>query len=200
MRQYLVTKIFIFFFMASKSQTNTYDSVVNRLQFHVFTDNVDTCIFPFLKRCVPVLASEPKPSGGGWTMYPPGPVPTPQDGLLSIKVAQHPALQSKHSGARFDILTQEWEDGRPGIRALRVWFYFDRKIDAETALKTLVNMFKAANTKTKVVRHPESQTAMLYEKGEEDWISAKLILQKGKENNPKFNILFTYGSDSGEPW
>lgn len=130
-------------------------------------------------------------------MYPRGPVPTPQDGLLSIKVAQHPSLQCKHSGARFDILTQEWEDGRPGIRALRVWFYFDRKTDAETALKTLVDMFKAANTSTKLIRQPESQTAMLYENGKEDWGSAKLTLQKGKEGNPKYTILLLMARTTG---
>ena len=186
--------------MASQGQTNNFDSVVNRLQFHVFTDNADTCILPFLKRCVPILAIAPKPNGGGWTMYPPGPIPTPQDGLLSIKVAQHPSLQCKHSGARFDILTQEWEDGHLGIRALRVWFYFDSKTEAEIALKTLVGMFKAANTKAKVIRQSETQTAMLYENGNEDWVSAKLTLQKGKGSNLKHNILFTYGSDNGEPW
>ncbi len=41
---------------------------------------------------------------------------------------------------------------------------------------------------------------MLYENRDEDWVSAKLILQKGKEDNPKYSILFTYGSDDGEPW
>jgi hypothetical protein len=200
MRRFLVTSIFIFSFMVSQSQTNTFDSVVNKLQFHVFTDNVDTCVLPFLKRCVPVLAQRPEPTKGGWTMYPPGPIPTPQDGLLSIKVAQHPSLRSKHSGARFDIMTQEWEDGRPGIRALRVWFYFDRKADADTALKNIVEMFKKANTKTKVIRQPDSQTVVLYENADEDWVSVKLILRKEKQDKPKYNILFVYGSDNGEPW
>lgn len=186
--------------MASQSQTNNFDSVVNRLQFHVFTDNPDSCVLPFLKRCVPVLAQKPQPAKGGWTMYPPGPVPTPQDGLLSIKVAQHPFLHYKHSGARFDILTQEWEDGRPGIRALRVWFYFDQKADAKTALKALLEMFKAANAKTKVIRQTDNQTAMLYEKEKEGGCSAKLILRKEQEPNPKYNILFAYGSDDGEFW
>lgn len=186
--------------MASQSQTSTFDSVVNKLQFHVFTNNVDTCVLPFLKRCVPILSEARPPTKGGWTMYPTGPIPMPKDGLLSIKVKQHPSLHCKHSGARFDILTQEWEDGPPGIRALRVWFYFDRKTDADMALKALVEMFKAANTMTKVIRQPESQTAMLYESANEDWVSAKLILRKEKERKSKYCILFSYGSDNGEPW
>jgi hypothetical protein len=97
-------------------------------------------------------------------------------------------------------LTQEWEDGRPGIRALRVWFYFDRKVDADTALKILVKMFKAVNTKAKVIRQAENQTAMLYENANEDWVSAKLTLRKEKQDKPKYSILFSYGSDNGEPW
>jgi hypothetical protein len=184
--------------MTSQGQTNKFDNVVNALQFHVFTDSPDSCVLPFLKRCAPVLASKPK-SLGGWTMYPPGPAPIPQQGLLSIKVAQHPALHCGHSGARFDILTQEWQDGTPGISALRVWFYFNRKADADKAFKTLVEMFKAANTRTNILRHADSQEAMLYE-DEKNWISAKLLSQKGKEKDFKYNILFTYGSDNGEPW
>ena len=200
MRRYLVINIFLFFFMASKSQTNGFDSVVNRLQFHIFTDNPDTCVLSFLKRCVPVLAEKPQPTKGGWTMYPPGPVPTPQDGLLSLKVVQHPSLQCKHSGARFDIMTQEWEDGRPGIRNLRVWFYFDRKTDADTALKALVAMFKAANTKAISISQPEGRTIMLHETGENAWQSAKLFLRKEKGDKLRYTILFAYGLDSGELW
>jgi hypothetical protein len=200
MRGHLLTSIFIILSMASHSQTNAFDSVVNRLQFHVLTNNPDICVLPFLKRCVPVLASEPEQSDGGWTAYPPGPLPTPQDGLLSIRVAQHPSLYSTHSSARFDILTQEWPDGRPGIRALRVWFYFDRKEDAETALKALMKMFKAADAKATLIRQSENQTAMLYEKGKEDWCAAKLTLRKEKELKPKYSILFTYGADNGDTW
>ena len=186
--------------MASKGQTNQFDSVVNSLQFHVFTDNPDSSILPFLKRYLPFLASEPKSAGGGWTIYPPGPVPIPQDGLLSIKVAQHPSLHCKHSGARFDILTQEWIDGLPGIKAMRVWFYFDSKPNAETALKTLTDMFKAVNTKTKEVSQTGLKTVMLYENEAGNWVSAKLILKNKAEASPKYSILFTHGSDNGDPW
>lgn len=186
--------------MALQSQTNTFDTVVNKLQFQVFTNNVDTCVLPFLKRCVPVLAEKPQPSNGGWTMYPPGPILMPRDGFLSIKVAQHPSLLSKHSGARFDILTQEWEDGRPGIKALRVWFYFDLKADADAALQTLVEMFKAVNTKVTVLRQPEVQTVILNETGKDAWQWAKLTLRREKDDKPKYNILFSYGSDEGESW
>jgi hypothetical protein len=200
MRLSLITSIFLFLFMTSQSQTNKFDSVVNKLQFHIFTDNPDTCVLPFLKRCVPVLASKPELGGGGWTMYPPGPIPTPQDGLLSIKVAQHPSLHSKHSGSRFDIFTQEWPDGRPGIKGFRVWFYFDRKADAETAFKSLVEMFKAVDTKATVIRRTQGQTAMLYESGKGAWQKTKLILRKEKEVNPKYSILFSYGSHDGELW
>ena len=186
--------------MAGKSQANSFDSVVNQLQFHILTDKVDTCVLPFLKRCVPVLAKKQEPFIGGWTMYPPGPVPTTQDGLLSIKVAQHPALRSKHSGARFDILTQEWEDGRPGIKGLRVWFYFDNKADADTAIIKIIDMFKKANTKAQAIRHPDSQTAILFENSNENWVSAKLFLRKEKLGKSKYNILFVDGSDELDLW
>ena len=184
--------------MTCQGQTNKFDNVVNALQFHVFTDSPDSCVLPFLKRCAPVLASKPK-SVGGWSMYPPGPAPIPQQGLLSIKVAHHPALHCVHSGARFDILTQEWQDGTPGISALRVWFYFNRKADADKAFKTLVEMFKAANTTVKMITEKDVQVAMLND-DTEDWVSAKLILQRGRERDPKYNILFTNGFDNGASW
>jgi hypothetical protein len=200
MKRYLASSIFIFFFMTSQSQTNTFDSVVNRLQFHILTDNPDTCVAAFLKRCVPVLASKPKSKSGGWTSYSSEPIRMPQAGLLSIKVAQHPSLQCKHSGARFDILTEEWPNGHPGIKAFRVWFYFDNKADAQTALKRLVEMFEVTKTKVALIRKPESQTAMLYENEKDTWTSAILTLRKEKGLNPKYSILFTYSTDNGEPW
>ena len=186
--------------MVSKGQANNFDSVVNSLQFHVFTDNPDSCVLPFLKRCMPILARKPKSVGGGWTTYPPGPVPIPQDGLLSIKITQHPSLHCKHSGARFDILTQEWRDGAPGIKELRVWFYFDSRIDAEMALKTLTGMFKAVNAEATVMRQSKLQTIILHETGKDAWQLAKLTLRKEKEDKPKYSILFSYGSEDGEPW
>lgn len=138
MKKYLVTNMFVFLFMTSQSQTSQFDSIVNKLQFHIFTDHPDTCVLSFLKRCVPVLSQKLQPTNGSWTMYPPGPIPTPQDGMLSIKLPQHPSLFYKHCGTRFDILTQEWESGNPGIKALRVWFYFDKEADAKTALNGLI--------------------------------------------------------------
>jgi hypothetical protein len=186
--------------MVSQSQSDNFESVVNKLQFHVFTANPDSCVLPFLKRCVPVLAEEPKSIKGKWTMYSPESLLIPQDGLISINVAQHPSLHCTHSSSRFDVLTQEWQDGSIGIKALRVRFYFNSKAEAEMALKTIVNMFKAANTGTKEINQTEMHSVMLYENQDEDWVSAKLILKSEHEGGSRYSILFIYGSDNGQPW
>lgn len=61
-------------------------------------------------------------------------------------------------------------------------------------------MFKAANTKTTMVREPEVQTVSLHEMGEDAWQKAKLTLRKEKGDEPKYSTLFSYGSDNGEDW
>lgn len=93
--------------------------------------------------------------------------------MHAIRVAKHPILNCPHAGARFDILTQEWQDSMPGIKAFRVWFYFNRKTDAEKAFNILLAMVKAINAKTKIIRQADYPIAMLYENQTEDWDSTK---------------------------
>lgn len=61
-------------------------------------------------------------------------------------------------------------------------------------------MFKVAEVKATFVRQTDYQMVTLKETGKDGWQSVKLILQKGLEPSLKYNILFTYGSDTGEPW
>ena len=185
--------------MAKRRKIKPFDKVVSKLHLHILTNKTDKSILPFVKRCVPVLASEPKTSPGGWTAYPPGPVPIPQYGLHSIKLLQHPSLKTKHSSSRFDILTTEWPHGRPGIRTIRVWFYFNLKIEADEAMTSLLDMFKAVKTKIKTYRQSGIKIIRLYEEGHE-LHSASLIMRKEKVVDANYSILFALGSDNGEPW
>src|SRR5262245_13160460 len=84
-----------FLYVRAEAQANKFDSVWDALAFNIYTGRPDSAVLPFLKNHFPYLAKRPEP--GGWTMYPPGPIPVPQYGMHSLRVAKHPFIKTEHS-------------------------------------------------------------------------------------------------------
>jgi len=80
--RFVILPLLYFLCMDAQAQASKFDSLWDELTFNIYTDTPDSVVLPFLKNHFPYLAKTPEP--GGWTMYPPGPVPTPQRGMHSL--------------------------------------------------------------------------------------------------------------------
>jgi hypothetical protein len=184
--------------MPAKSQVSMFDSLWNKLTFNIYTGKPDSVVLSFLKNHFPYLAKTPEP--GGWTVYPPGAVEIPQHGMHSLRVTRHPFIETEHSGARLDLLTQEWKEGPPGIEGSRVWIYFHTKSQLETARMQLIKEFQAIGAYISPLSKTKPEKLNIKEGQEEDkWKSLSIITEKKSARN-QYSMLILFYDDQGEAW
>jgi hypothetical protein len=183
--------------MVAIARNRRFDILWHALMFNVYTGTPNPIILPFLKNHFPYLAKHPEPAG--WTMYPPGPVIIPQHGMHSLRVDRHPFIKAKHTGARIDLLTQEWKEGPPGLEAIRIWIYLDSKAQAKAACNQIVKKFRNIGAQTKRLSYTNKETITIKDPDEDHRESLTIILKKASKPN-EYSILILSSGDKGDPW
>lgn len=188
--------VLCFLSMKINAQEDKFNNLLDSLMFNIYSGTPDSIVLPFLKNHFPYLVKQPGP--GGWTIYPPGPHPDPQSGMHSIRVEKHPFIKSNHTGARLDLLTQEWPKGPSGIQSTRIWIYFDDKRFADSTCNEIINKFR------RIGAHIEYSTDNNIEKinikgNASDEEYQYVVLKKMSQEN-KHSILILFNYDTGESW
>jgi len=96
-----------------------------KMFFNIFNHNPDSSVYDFIKKYFPIYTEEPYQ--GGWTMYPPGPMPVYQITMHSLLFTKHPYFDAKFKEGRLDLLSKEKEGEGPGLTDFHLWFFFDNK-------------------------------------------------------------------------
>lgn len=200
--RWLLRSVFLsllFLSMDAKAQTDKFYDYYEQLTFHIYTGKPDSAVLPFLKNHFPYLAKTPEP--GGWTIYPPGVKKEPKKGLHSLLLDIHPFIKTQHTGARLDLITQEWEDGPPGIEHTRIWVYFNSRSLAEKAREEVVQQFRDCGTNIQFSNKDDKKiTIDRVVPKEEDFFHDMYIFMKKDSNEKQYCLLFTFGDDNGDDW
>jgi len=199
----IMIRIFLFLlFLAAprfaSAQTDAFNALYNGLLFNMYSGEPDSIVVPFLKIHFPYLVN--KTESGSWVIYPPANTDKVQRGFHSVNIDQHPMIKQAHSGARFDIFSQEWPAGNPGIEKTRVWLIFPDAKAAQLVYDSLITAFRNSNARIAYdTVNKERRTRIQPGLAEEDSISLSLIIKKMSAPD-RYAILFLFMGDKGEPW
>lgn len=182
--------------MSINAQEEKFNNLSDSLMFNIYSGAPDSIILPFLKNHFPYLTKHPEP--GGWTMYPPEPRPNPQPGMHSLLVEKHPFIKSKHTGARLDLLTQEWPEGASGIQHIRIWIYFDDKRFADSTCNQIVIKFRRIGAYIEYSIDNKIEKINIKKNASDEEYQSVVIKKMSSEN--KHSILILFNDDTGESW
>ena len=197
--RFLSLVLLCFLNIEANAQNDKFDTLMNALMFNVYTDAPDSTVLPFLKNHFPYLAKHPKVTGE-WTIYPPGPLPVPRKAMHSLRVEKHPFIKGGHTGARLDILSQEWTDGPPGIEHIRVWIYFSNKRQADSARNYIISESRSIGAHIdRLIKSDIEKITIKKSANEEQWESFSLVLKKTPLTN-EYSILILFYDDDGKSW
>jgi len=162
--------------------------------FNILIGKPDSCVYDFVKKYFPAFTEPPKP--GGWTMYPPGPLPKLTYSIHSIKFSTHPYFDTKFREGRLDILASEQKEAEhPGMSDLQLWFMFDNKTDAQGAFVKLCEMFESTSKSKKVFERNGKKVAEYSDQPIFDYLSSvQFILTKDELFDGKYKLFFRMGS------
>jgi hypothetical protein len=195
---YILILFLGFHSLSVNAQAEKFDSIQHGLMLNIFTGSPDSIVLPFLKNHFPYLASRTEP--GGWTIYPPVPYPMPKRGTHSVTIEQHPFIQSKHSSAKLELLTQEWSDGLPGIDRTRIWINFPDKQGAKMVYDSVVALFRSTGAKIENGKSANFKKVTIWRNNNsDDWDVISLVVKRLNRKG-QYAILVLFAGDDGEPW
>jgi hypothetical protein len=164
-----------------------------KMFFNIFNHNPDSSVYDFIKKYFPIYTEEPYQ--GGWTMYPPGPMPVYQSTMHSLLFTKHPYFDTKFREGRLDLLSKEKEGEGPGLTDFHLWFFFDNKNDADEAFAKLSSMFEKLSIHKKIFNRDGRKVAH-YSDGEEmgGMNTAEFILTTDELHENKYKLFFRLGA------
>lgn len=162
--------------------------------FNIIGHKPDSCVFDFVKEYFPAFTKPYKP--GGWTMYPPGPIPKLEYTVHSLRFARHPYFDARFREGRLDILASEIKGtGHPGPIDFQLWFMFDNKTDAQYAFNKLSNMFDSVSKSKKIFQRNGRTVAEYSDQTTlDDSNSVQFILTEDELLDNKYKLFFRLGS------
>jgi hypothetical protein len=196
--RHILLILFSFQTMTTNAQSDKFDTLQNALMFNIYSGAPDSIVFPFLKNHFPYLTKKAEP--GGWTIYPPGPQPIPLQGMHSLKIDHHPFIKHKHSGAQLDVLTQEWQEGSPGIERVRIWIYFPDMQDAKTACDSIVTEFRNTGAYIENITKKKIERINIRKNANDEYAGSLSLLIKKIPNLNKYAIWILFYDDDGSSW
>lgn len=176
---------------------NEFDKLTELLRLNIYSSNPHLSILPFLSENFPYLVI--RPESVGWTSYPPELVNIPKMTRRSLQLPLHPFIETEHSGAKIDFLTQEWANSPAGISQIRIWIYFSTRVLAEATQRHLVKKFlNIGATNIWLNNNTENKATVYKDSDMDDLSSVSFLLKENTENLNSLLILFS--DDKGDIW
>lgn len=177
----------------SSAQLSKFDELASRMFFNIFIHKPDNSVFDFVKRYFPYFTEKFEP--GGWTMYPPGPIPEVIHTVHSLMFKKHPLFDAKFREGRLDIMASEEKDGRRGVTDFELWFMFDTKKEATNVFEKLSTMFDTLSSSKKITKIKGKIIAQYSNQPDlEDANGIFFVLTKDELYDEKYKMLVKFGS------
>ena len=131
---------FLFLTVKSFSQPNSFDLEVHKLFFHIFNNQPDSTVVPFVKRHFSYIL-EPKDSTS-WSIVAPDSSIKPYKLSYTLKFNSHPYFNANFYEGHLIIHAEETETLSPRVTGSELSFLFKNKSDAQKAGDQIFNRFK----------------------------------------------------------
>lgn len=193
------TLIILLVVMVQKCSAQTFDDYTNELFFKIFTYTSDTAVSAFLHKYVPILSKKPE-TGGSWTAYPPDYVKEPA--FLTVTNAyvftKHPYFKAHFTSGKLEITQKTYADKHwiDNIQSMKLWFDFNKKIEAKEAYEKLVNTFTKLCTLKRLSSQGEITKAEFTDKNSHKLHNQiQFLLAKDNFEKRSYKILLEIGND-----